>query len=251
MDMFASIAADAFGCKFATLTPPSGCHFLQALACPLPLWLHTPTQAAMIAYVRRHNGEMCATAALQHPAAQQATAATYSALTALLSLLPLGASAPPRSPAGQCAAVLALAECLLGFLLPLVALVAWEAGIYHRFCQHWLSWQRAELQQMQEQPGGAMAAEAAGPSSSSAQAPHGGLLPWCPANAAGCLLPQEGPDLNLCPFLVLPSNSAAAFYRMVLACRPSELLDFVALSAAASRSAAAAWHAVLLLEPVD
>lgn len=55
----------------------------------------------MIAYVWRHNVDMCATPALQHPAARQATAITYAALTSLLGMLPLataGAAVEPRGP---------------------------------------------------------------------------------------------------------------------------------------------------------
>lgn len=95
--------------------PAAPINRLQALAHPLPLWLHLPGQAAMIAFVRHHTPHMCASAALQQPPTQATMRSVYSSLTALLSLLPLQAAAPQHSPLGQCVAVLLLAELLLGF----------------------------------------------------------------------------------------------------------------------------------------
>lgn len=149
--------------------------------------------------------------------------------------------------------MLALAECLLGFLLPTLALAAWEAGLYRRYCQYWLAWQRAEVQQRRQQFAGAGQGGAApSPSSGAAGsvvAPNGGWLSWCPTGLP--VLPVELPDPLLCPFLSPPSRAAATCYRALLACRPSELLDCVALSATAVLLLAAMWHALLLLGGVD
>ena len=226
----------------------------QALAHPLPLWMHVPTQAAMIAFVRYHTPGMCGTAALQHPTTQAGTAAVRTILTALLGLLPFPMVAPQHGPAGQCAAVLTLAELLLGFLLPTLTLSVWEARQHERYCRHWAAWQRQqEMQQQRRQE-----QEAVGPSSR--HRPAARHTRWCPAVLLGSEAAAAGlsaartdePDLSRCPFLTPPSRAAAIFYRLLLACcSPAEVVDYMTVVAAAVLLLLSAWHLVLLLTPAN
>lgn len=208
----------------------------------------------MVWFVWLHNREMCATPALQHPAAQQATAATYAALSALVALLPLPAAAPQRGLLGQCTAVLTLAECLLGFLLPTAALAVWESRLYQHYCRHWARWQRHQPQEeRQEEQAAAQGEEAAAGPSTSAVAAHGG---WClatPEAAAAATAAAAGtPDLTKLPFLQPPGRVAAGFYRLVAACcSPAEAADYAVAAAALVLLLAAAWQAVLLLNAVE
>jgi hypothetical protein len=111
------------------LLPP-----LQALARPVRLALHIPAQAATMLLIAQRNGDICATAAFQHPAAQRGAAVAYGALSALLQ-----AAAAPGVPlvaahdaAGRCKAVLGAAELLLGFVAPTLGLAVAESLLFQR-----------------------------------------------------------------------------------------------------------------------
>lgn len=176
-------------------TPSSVGPCPQAMAHPLPLWLHIPIQAAMVAFVRYHTPSMCGTAALQHPTTQAGTAAVYNGLAALLGFLPFKVHVPQHGPAGQCAAVLTLAELLLGFLLPTLTLAVWEARQHERYCRHWAAWQRQQEMEQQQQ---AAAGPAVAPAPRHA-APAGALLfCWAAKRQHWCSQPPKLPSQTFC-----------------------------------------------------
>ncbi len=235
---------------------------LQAPAHPLPLWLHLPAQAAIVAAVRHRTPAMCVSSALQQPASQAATAAVYHGLTALLSLLPLQTAAPQHGPLGQCVAALTLAELLLAFLLPSLSLAVWEARQCDCFCRYWAARLRQEGQEGERQEQQEQQDAAAGPSGSSMPAP----CQTTSDNRLSQVLPSDAEEmaaaaelaagtleelcLALCPFLQLPSSAAAASYRLLLSCScPAEVANWAAAAVAATLLLVAAWHVVLLLTP--
>lgn len=214
----------------------------QALARPLALRVQLPAQAATMWLISRYNGEICATAALQHPAAQAATAAMHSALSRLLRCaslaLALPAPAPPpSSSAGQCWAVLALAELLMGFLLPTLVLAASEAALHARWHAHWLRWQR-------QQGGSVSFAEGAGGSGSEELSE--GTLPSRRRQGAA----RGKLDTRRHPWLQPPSRLAAGGYAALRAClQLSEPADVAVAMLTGAALLCATWQTVTLLSP--
>ena len=197
---------------------------LQALASPVRLWLHIPTQAAVMLLIGRRNPDICSTAALQHPAAQRAARHVYCGLSALLRLMPLRAAAvpPQHGPLGRCRAVLGLAELLLGFLAPTLVLAATESMLFQQYHRRW--------QQQQQQREELAAAE---PSISSSQFGAGGSRGGTAAA------------------LKAPSRLAMRGYLGLLAGMPHEAADWMAAVLCCSLLLASAWQLILLLTPAD
>lgn len=216
---------------------PPKCHApplpvsIQALARPLRLQWHVPAQALALLAIWSRNADICATTALQDPVAQAATAAAFSALSALL---PPGILLPPHGAKGQCRAVLTLVELLLGFLAPTLVLAASEVTLYR---QHRSRWQQQEPQQRQKQQQ-QQGAAAAGPSSGGR--PAGGGEPGTQAVAACWARKQQ-------------QKLADPWYELLHAClqlpagEPADLAEAALL---AVMLLSATWHAVLLLTPI-
>jgi len=221
---------------------------LQALARPVRLRIHIPTQALVALFIWSHNTGICTTAALQHPAAQQATTSLYSALSALLVLLPYQRAAlAPRlrhGPTGKCSAVLTFAELLLLFLAPTLVLAARESLLYVRWRRAWQRWWQWELHARERLRGKGMrqaagssgggssrrgreaagTAATAGSSGEAAGAASG--FWWCPGEqeAASSGLQGEAAARPLAakaplpPFVEPPGWLASHAYRLVHAC---------------------------------
>ncbi|PRW50887.1 hypothetical protein C2E21_5660 [Chlorella sorokiniana] len=219
-----------------------------ALARPVRLALHAPTQALVMLCIWWHNAAICESPALQHPAAQQATAATYSALTALVRLgnpLTLPPALARHGPAGQCSAVLALAELLLGFLAPTLLLAASEAELYQRWKRAWLKWQKQQLGESSGSGGSGGGGDNAGGSSSSQM----------PAAAAGPQVepPNQPPSQlhsDLFPCLRPPSKGAACLYDLLSRHPFTEPNDVVIAALTALLLLGAAWQAILAVTPM-
>lgn len=181
--------------------------------------------------IHSHTPLICAAPALQHPAAQQATAALYAAL----SQLSLSAGQQRHGAAGQCAAVLTLAELLLGFLAPTLLLAAGEAQLYRRWRSHWL-----DVQQ-QQQPGEPAGGLEARTSSGAASAQHD--LPVQPR--------ERKLEAGAHPALQPPSALAACCYDFLHACLSiSDPPDAVMAALTAGLLLCAAWRAILQLTPL-
>lgn len=191
------------------------------------------------------NAAICEAPALQHPAAQQATAAAYAALTALVRLgspLALPPQCTQHSPLGQCAAVLTLAELLLGFLAPTLLLAASEAGLYQRWRRAWLAWQKQQLGMMSS-------ADASGSGASSSRASRGRLAA---AVAAGQQEGEPSEELHteLFPCLRPPSRAAAFLYDLLSKQPFTEPADALVAALTAMLLLGAAWQAILAVTPL-
>lgn len=192
----------------------------QALARPLRLAWHLPAQLLTMAFIYSHNGAICGTAALSHPSAQRATAATYAALSAL----PTTLGAPllrQHGPEGRCRAVLALAELLLGLLAPTILLAASEVALFERYAR------RCAKRQQQQQQAARQLGAVAGSSSAAAQ------------QAVPLSTPQ-------------PGRLASLLYRFLGACLRlalGEPADVAAAALTATLLLAATWRGILALTP--
>ncbi|KAL4854258.1 Copine-5 [Chlorella vulgaris] len=117
---------------------------VMALARPVRLWLHVPAQAAAMLLIAHRNPDICSTAMFQHPAAQQATAGTYAALSSLLHLTaaPMHTLSLQHGPQGRCCAVLGVVQLLGGFLAPTLVLAAAESRLFAAYDKRWQEQQR-------------------------------------------------------------------------------------------------------------
>ena len=237
---------------------------MQALARPLCLWLHMPAQAAFVFLVGSHNAALCGTPALQHPAAQQAAASVYFALSGLLGLLPLPAAAlagpPPwHSPLGQCCAVLGMANVVLGIVAPTLVLAAAESRLFLQHRRHWKRWQQQQAsQQQQPLPDSAAAAASAAGAVGSSQ--HGRT-----EGPAGSGDGRDGASSRLLPDAAEqqqllrqrqwgqrapPGRLAVSGYSCLHAClHPQDAADWITTLLLGAMLFCAAWQAVLLLTP--
>jgi hypothetical protein len=241
---------------------------VQALARPLCLWLHVPTQAAFVLLVGSHNAALCSTPALQHPVAQQAAAHVYAALSGLLGLLPLPVAAlaglPPwHSPLGQCRAVLAMANVVLGVVAPTLVLAAAESRMFLQHRRHWKRWQQQEASQQRQQlpDSAAAAAPAAGTGGGSQRGRAQGLVGSGDGGGGG----EPGAISRLLPDAAMqqqllqqrqrrqpapPGRLAVSGYSCLHAClHPQDAADWITTLLLATMLFCAAWQAVLLLTP--
>lgn len=193
-------------------------------------------------YIWWQNAAICETPALQHPAAQRATAASYSALAALVRLgnpLTLPPGVALHGPAAQCSAVLSLAELLLGFLAPTVLLAASEAQLYQRWKRAWLKWQKQQLGPGSSSGGDRRAAAAAGAAAFGAAAAAG-----LQADFAQQL------RTDLFPCLKPPCKATASLYDLLTRHPFTEPADAVVVALTALLMLGAAWQAILAITPM-
>ncbi len=208
------------------------------------LALHIPTQALVMLCIWWRTPGICEAPMLQHPAAQRATAASYAALTALVRLgnpLTLPPGVALHGPEGQCSAVLALAELLLGFVAPTLVLAASEAELYQRWRRAWLKWQRQQLGTLPADGGGSTAGGSGGGAS--------GRRPAA-ASVAQRLEPPEQLHTEVFPCLRPPTKAAACLYDLLCHHPFTEPADAAVAALTALLLTGAAWQAILAVTPV-
>ncbi len=200
-----------------------------------------------MALIWTRNADICATPALLHPTARRLAALAHRGLSLLLVLLPAGGSAPQHSAAGQCQAVLTLAELLVGFLASTLVLAALESGRFVRWQACWRHrWQRERQQfqmwqQQQQAREASFSKDAAAPAHPEGAQEHAeGRCPEGEAATAGDLPPYVRP----------PGRLATAAYRALHAgMYPQDPSEWTMLAVTAMLLLCSAWHAILLLTP--
>ena len=212
---------------------PSAPSLAQALARPLSLALHTPTQALVMLCIWWRNPAICAAPVLQHPAAQRHTAATYGALSAVVragSPMPLPCGFAQHGPLGQCRAVLTLAELALGFLAPTLVLALSEAELHRRWRRTWVKWKRNHLG-----PGGGGGGGGGGRREGAA---------GVPARAVGQL------DTDTLPCITRAGRAAVLCYDLLLKHPLTDPADAAVAALTATLLLGAAWQAILAITPL-
>lgn len=110
----------------ATAPPP------PPLSPPLARSLALPVHLALALALAARSPDVCASACLSGPAAEQTTRRAFAALSALRVDVFRGAGMPALPAASQCAVVLTYLQVALGFLLPALVHAALECRLFAR-----------------------------------------------------------------------------------------------------------------------